>query len=193
MECYSALKKTHLKKCIWVSSNEVYELRAYYTEWSKSQRERQILYKNACVWNRERWFSWSYLQGSNGDADVENRLVDIAGRRGGMNWEGSMETHALLHVKQRAKGACAWHRDLNPLLRDGLEGDGVGRGREAQMAGTHVHLWPWDGVGRRGQGGSDGGDILYTCGWLMLMHGRNQHSIVKQLSSNKKLKMIKIN
>ena len=43
--------------------------------------------------------------------------------------------------------------------------DGVGRrGREAQMTETHVHLWPWDGVGRRGQGGSDGGDILYTCG-----------------------------
>ena len=34
------------KKCIWVSSNEVDEARAYYTKWSKSERERQVLYIN---------------------------------------------------------------------------------------------------------------------------------------------------
>ena len=31
---------SHKKKCIWVSSNEVDEPRAYYTEWSKSETER---------------------------------------------------------------------------------------------------------------------------------------------------------
>ena len=31
-------------ECIWVSSNEVDEPRAYYTKWSKSERESQILY-----------------------------------------------------------------------------------------------------------------------------------------------------
>ena len=35
---------SHRKKRIWVSSNEVDEPGAYYTEWSKSERERQILY-----------------------------------------------------------------------------------------------------------------------------------------------------
>ena len=35
-------KKDH----IWVSSNEADEPRAYYTEWSKSERERQVLYIN---------------------------------------------------------------------------------------------------------------------------------------------------
>ena len=28
---------------------------------------------------------------------------------------------------------------------------------------------------------------MYTCGWFMLMYGRNQHNIVKQLSTNKKV------
>ena len=37
MEYYSAIKK----EGIWVSSNEVDEAGAYYTEWSKSERERQ--------------------------------------------------------------------------------------------------------------------------------------------------------
>ena len=31
---------SHKKEYIWVSSNELDELRAYYTEWSKSERER---------------------------------------------------------------------------------------------------------------------------------------------------------
>ena len=35
MEYYSAMKE-----CIWVSSNEVDERRAYYTEWCKSERQR---------------------------------------------------------------------------------------------------------------------------------------------------------
>ena len=38
MEYYSFIKKEH----IWVISSEAYEPRAYYTEWSKSEREKQI-------------------------------------------------------------------------------------------------------------------------------------------------------
>ena len=42
---------SYKKKCIWVSSNEVDETGAYYTKWNKSERERQILYINAYIWN----------------------------------------------------------------------------------------------------------------------------------------------
>ena len=44
-EYYSAIKK----ECIPVSPNEVDEPKTYDTERSKSKRERQILYNNACV------------------------------------------------------------------------------------------------------------------------------------------------
>ena len=38
---------SHKKEHIWVSPNEVDEPRAYYTEWSKSEREKQISYTDA--------------------------------------------------------------------------------------------------------------------------------------------------
>ena len=50
MEYYSAIKK----ECIWVSPDEVDGPRAYYTEWSKSEREKQISYTNVYMWNLER-------------------------------------------------------------------------------------------------------------------------------------------
>ena len=90
---------SYKKVCIWVSSNEVDELRAYFTEWSKSERERQILYINAYIWNLEGRYRQSYMQGSKGDTDVNKRLVDSVGEgKGGMIWESSIKTCTLLYV-----------------------------------------------------------------------------------------------
>ena len=37
------------------------------------------------LWNLERWYWWTSLQESNGDADIENRLLDTVGeKKGGM-------------------------------------------------------------------------------------------------------------
>ena len=41
----------------------------------------------------------------------------------------------------------------------------------------------WDGLGE-GREGSRGREHMYTCDWFMLMYGRNQHNIVKQLYFN---------
>ena len=57
------------------------ESRACYMEWSKPEREKQKLYINAYIWNLEKWYWWTYLQGKNRDTDVENGLVDIAGEK----------------------------------------------------------------------------------------------------------------
>ena len=73
------------------------EPRAYYTEWNMSERERQTLYINAYIWNLEKL---SYSQGSNGDIDIENRLVDMRREgEGETNWESSTETYTLSYVK----------------------------------------------------------------------------------------------
>ena len=45
---------SYKKEHIWVKVDEVDELRAYYTEWSKSEIERQISYINTYIWNLER-------------------------------------------------------------------------------------------------------------------------------------------
>ena len=37
---HNGILLSHKKECIWVSSNDVKEPRTYYTEWSKSERER---------------------------------------------------------------------------------------------------------------------------------------------------------
>ena len=42
---------SHEKEHIGVRSNEVDEPRVYDTEWSKSEREKQVLYMNAYMWN----------------------------------------------------------------------------------------------------------------------------------------------
>ena len=44
------------KKNTFVSSDEVDEPRACYTEGSKSERERQISYILTHIWNLERWY-----------------------------------------------------------------------------------------------------------------------------------------
>ena len=75
------------KECIWVSSNEVDEPGAYYTEWSMSERERQMLYINAYLWNLERQYWWSYMQGSKGD--TEEQTFGLYGERWG--WDDLRE------------------------------------------------------------------------------------------------------
>ena len=84
---------SYKKEHTWVSSNEVAGPRSYYTEWSKSERERQILCINAYIWNLERWYQWSQVQDSKGDTDVKNRLLDSVGEgEGEMIWENCIET-----------------------------------------------------------------------------------------------------
>ena len=87
-------------ECIWVSSNEVDEPGAYYTEWSKSERERQIVYINTYIWNLERWYQWFHMQGRKVDTDIKNRLLDSVGEvKGGMIWENSIKTYMLPYEK----------------------------------------------------------------------------------------------
>ena len=65
-----------------------------------SQREKQISYTNAYIWNLEKWYWWSYLQGSKGDTDIKNRLLDTVGEEDGdMIWERSIDTYTLPYVK----------------------------------------------------------------------------------------------
>ena len=46
-------------------------------------------YQYQCIYveSRKMVHRWTYLQGTNRDADVENGHVGMDGGRGGMNWE----------------------------------------------------------------------------------------------------------
>ena len=54
MEYYSSIKKEY----IWISSNEVYEIGADYTEWSKPERKTPKQYINSIsqqIWKTQQW------------------------------------------------------------------------------------------------------------------------------------------
>ena len=71
-----------------------------HTEWSKSEREKQISYNIAYVRNLEKWYRWTYLQSRNRVTDVEKKLtVTKGGRGGGMNWEIGIDIYTLLYIK----------------------------------------------------------------------------------------------
>ena len=85
--------------CIWVSSNEVGE--PTQSEVSQKKKNKYCILTHS-RWNLERWYWWTYLEGSNGDKDTENRHVDM-GRgeeeEGRIYGESKMETCILPYVK----------------------------------------------------------------------------------------------
>ena len=117
------------------------EPRAHYTEWSKSERERQIWYINTYIWNLEGRYWRSYIQGSNGD--TENRLLDSVGE-GRAEWP---ERRALKHVHYCMQNGWpvpvpAWSQTPRACALwqpGGMVGEGGVSGVQDQ--GTDVGLW----------------------------------------------------
>ena len=98
------------------------------------------------VWNLKKWYWWTYLQSSNGDTDIENRIMDMTqgsgGGEGGRHGESNMETYiAICKVDSKWEFA-VWQRELKPRLGNKLDGwAGEGCGRDVQVQKTWVNLW----------------------------------------------------
>ena len=135
---YNGILLRHKKGHSWVSSNEVDEPRAYYTEWSKSERKKQI-YTNAYIWNLERWYWWIYLQGTNGETDKQREQTYGHGERGGegeMYVENIMETYITVFKIGNQWEFAVWLRELKQGLCNSLQGwDGERDGRVVQEGG----------------------------------------------------------
>ena len=69
------------------------ELRKGRTQWSKSEREKQILYNIVYMWNLEKWYRWTYLQNRNRDTDVDNKLMDSKGGKDRWDELGDWDWH----------------------------------------------------------------------------------------------------
>ena len=89
---YNGILLSHKKEWMWVSCSEVDELRPCYTE--RSKLEKQIPYINVYIWNLEKYYWWTYLQGRNRDGDIENRHVDTVGEGGGRRVEDGEHMYA---------------------------------------------------------------------------------------------------
>ena len=106
--------------------------------------ERIISYINACIWNLERWYWWTYLQGSNGDRQRELTYGHSGGRRG---WDKLREQRRSIHITyvqqtqpveicRRVQVAQIW---CSATTWRGVMGWEV-PGR-FKTEGTHIYLW----------------------------------------------------
>ena len=89
---YNGILWSHEGKWMWVSWTEADEPRAGYTEWSKSEREKQISYINAHLCSLEIWYKWACSQGRNRDPVIEDRHVAQRGK-GRVNELGEEHWH----------------------------------------------------------------------------------------------------
>ena len=101
---YNGIWLSHKKERNWVICWDVDGSRDCHTEWSKSEREKQISYINAYMWNLGKWYRWTGVQGRNWDTDVENKRMDTKGGewrrgRGVMNWEIGIDIYTLICIK----------------------------------------------------------------------------------------------
>ena len=70
MEYYSTLKGMHLGQFL-----ELDETRAYYAEWSKSERERQISYINVHIWKRWQEYTEEVYEKDLQDSDNHDAVI----------------------------------------------------------------------------------------------------------------------
>ena len=126
-------------KCLtWINCRDVDEPRACHSEWSKPEREKQILYIRACVWNPEKRHCWNYLQGRNRGAGMANGHVGIGWGKGGQQDLRERRWRICrAHVGQTASGSFCVTRGAQlsslPGAPWGPSGVGWGYGgREAQ-------------------------------------------------------------
>ena len=76
------------------------------------------------------------MQGSKGDTDIKNRLLDSGGEgEGGMIWENSIETYILPYVKQMTSASSMHERHSNKHS-GAPQRDRVGR--EVGQDGAHM-------------------------------------------------------
>ena len=101
MEYYSTIQRNKI-----MSSAEMLNgTRDGHIKWSKLEREKQISYINAYMWNLEKRYRWTYLQSRKRDTDVENKHLDTNEIRGhGMDWEIGIDMYmccasSLSHVQ----------------------------------------------------------------------------------------------
>ena len=56
--------------------------RECHTEWSKSEREKQILYINAYMWNLEKWWNYPICKVEM-ETDIQNKCMNTKEECGG--------------------------------------------------------------------------------------------------------------
>ena len=94
---YRGILLSHKKEWDWIICRDMDRPRDCHTDWRKSERDKQISYINAYIWNLGKWYTWYYLQSKNRDTEVQNKHLDTrGGRETGVNWETEINLYTWL-------------------------------------------------------------------------------------------------
>ena len=97
---YNGILLSHEKEQIWISSSEVDEPRACFTEWSKSEIEKQISYINTHIYRIWENGTVNLFAGQTQRHRHREQNLDTAGEgEDGMNRENSTDTYTLPYVR----------------------------------------------------------------------------------------------
>ena len=111
----------------------------------KSERERQRLYIDTYIQNLERQYQWSYIQGSEGDTDLKNWLLDFS-----IQWEervGWFERIALKRIhwhmwNRQPVGVWCTMQGTHSRCSMTVWRNGAGREAEGVSGARAQCLWP---------------------------------------------------
>ena len=94
MEYYSPIRSNTFESVLrrWMNPEPITHSKVSQKEKNKYHTLRHI------IWNLDRQHWWTYLQGSSGDADTENRLMDTGAGGGRRGWDGWREPHGPTHT-----------------------------------------------------------------------------------------------
>ena len=102
----------------------------------------QIVYLKGYIWNLEKWYWWTNLQGRNRDADTENRLLDIQGKERVGWFERVALRHIFYHMWDRDDWddcvPCAKSFQSSPTLCDPVSPLSVEFSRQEYWSGLVV-------------------------------------------------------
>ena len=99
MEYYSSIKRKKIGSFVetWMDLETVIQ-----SEVSQNEKNKYCNI-NTYMWNTEKWYRWTSLQGRNRDTDVENKRMDTKGESGGgvcvKNWEIGIDIYTLICIK----------------------------------------------------------------------------------------------
>ena len=157
MEYYSAIKRNTFESVLmsWMNLEPIIQ-----NEVSQKVKDKYCILMR--IFRIEKWYWRIYLQGSNGETAIENRLMDMRGEERVRCMERVTWKLALPYVKYPTRICCLAQEIQTGAL---YQPRGVG----------------WGG---RWEGGSQGRRDMYTYGWFMLRFDRKQQNSVKQLLFN---------
>ena len=137
------------------------------SDMSQKLKDKYCILTHIYIQNLEKWYWGIYLQGSNGETDIENRLTDM----------GRVEERV------RRMKRVAWKLTLPCVSRWSKGIYSMAQESQTGALCQHGEL----GRGGRREGGSGRRGYVYTHGWFLLRFDRKQKNSVQQLSFNKKI------